>query len=151
MRRGAVAILLALPLLAGCVATAWPAQETVIENVAPLPQGDPGVSLHWGPPADPLTLAPGSCETIPWLAQAHGLPRSVPVSLDLSGSHGIDGILVGNVTPSEATLSGDDHANGTALVCATEDAPSAQGQLSLLADAEGETLAVASVRIVVTG
>lgn len=147
MRRGLILLLCVLPPLAGCVATAGPARESVIENVAPLPRGSPGVSLYWGPDSDPLALAPGGCATIPWLLRAHGLARPARVDLDLSASPEVQGRLVGSLTPANATLAGDDAANGTALVCATQDAPRTEGRLSIFATAADETIAVSGVGV----
>ncbi|GEM_PF-7088132 len=148
MRRGALAMLLALPLLTGCIANGRQAQESVIKDVAPLPSGAPGVSLTWGPPvADPVRLAPGDCATLPWALQAHALARPANVSLSLAASGGIDGLLVGQLTPENSTLAGEAASNGTSMLCAPPDAQDAEGRISLVAEAAGQTVAVSSVRI----
>ena len=147
VRRAILALLLALPTVAGCLADAGPAHETVIEHVAPLPRGAPGVALAWGPLDDPLVLAPGACVNIPWRLQAHDLPRSATIALELAPTASVEGRLLGQLTPDAARLAGSDHANGTARLCAPHDAPATRGSVTLVASASNETVGVASVRV----
>jgi hypothetical protein len=142
-----LALVLALPAFAGCMASSGPARETLIENVAPLPHGAPGVALHWGPADDPLLLAPGGCARIPWLLEAHDLARPAEIALELAATSGVEGRLVGQLTPNTARLSGNDRASGTVLVCAPENASLAHGAVSLVASAGNQTIGLSSVRV----
>jgi hypothetical protein len=146
VRRAFVVLALLLPL-AGCLAGAAPARETLIENVAPLPIGSPGVVLRWDPQDDPVRLAPGDCATIPWIVAGHALARPANVSLALAATSGLEGRVDTTVAPPVVGVSGDALANGTARVCASPEAAPARGSADLVASAEGETVGVLSVRV----
>jgi hypothetical protein len=144
-----LALLLALLPLAGCLAQAQPARETLIENVAPLPAQPPGVEVRWET-SGPVLVQPGTCVDLPWLLRAHAVARPAPLRLDVQGSRGLDGRLVSNVTPGIARVEGNALANGTATICAPDAATQGEGELALLANAGNTTVALSSVRVVVT-
>lgn len=150
MRR-AIALLLLLVALAGCVAQAGPAQESLIENVAPRPTAAPGVNLSWTPPVAPLVLGTEGCAQFPWRLHAHAVPAGTNLTLELQADGDAVGRLVGSVSPPRVTVEGDGSANGTVLVCADGSSQQGYGALALVASVGGTSVAFDEVGIVLTG
>lgn len=148
VRRAVLLVTLCLAPLAGCVAQAGHPQESLIENVAPLPESPPGVELRWLT-RDAITLSPGQCATMHWSLAARHLPRASDVVLDLQATHGLDARLVARLAPNATRVSGDEVVLGNATVCAEDRAPDGAGELAILAFHRNATVAADTARLVV--